>query len=291
MLQQHFEKLEDLLAFAETEDLEVEHGQAEAILEAALQRSVAASCEGLMVKHLDSIYEPSTKRSDCWLKLKKDYLDSMGDSLDLVPIGGWRGSGRKSRWISPWLMATYDPADGTLGSVCRVMSGFSDKFYKENTIRYLGHEMDGAAKAGETETKEDADAEDGEGEEEASEEQEVVEDDEVLPAAKTSGLQLKRPASGVETGEEPRFWFQPMEVWEIRGADITISPKHMAARGLVDSKKGLSLRFPRFMRKREDKRICDATTPEQLAELFRKQGQHRVTAQKVPAEDLIPAPH
>ena len=34
---------------------------------------------------------------------------------------------------------------------------------QENTIRYLGHEMDGAAKAGETETKEDADAEDGEG--------------------------------------------------------------------------------------------------------------------------------
>ena len=31
----------------------------------------------------------------------------------------------------------------------------------------------------------------------------------------------------------------------------------------------------------QDKRICDATTPEQLAELFRKQGQHRVTAQKV----------
>lgn len=24
----------------------------------------------------------------------------------------------------------YDPTDGTLGSVCRVMSGFSDKFYK-----------------------------------------------------------------------------------------------------------------------------------------------------------------
>lgn len=35
--------------------------------------------------------------------------------------------------------------------------------WQENTIRYLGHEMDGAAKAGETETKEDADAEDGEG--------------------------------------------------------------------------------------------------------------------------------
>ena len=43
-------------------------------------------------------------------KSSEDYLDSMGDSLDLVPIGGWRGSGRKSRWISPWPMATC--ADG-----------------------------------------------------------------------------------------------------------------------------------------------------------------------------------
>lgn len=272
-LQQHFEKLEDLLAFAETEDLKIAEGKAEAVLEAALHRSVAASCEGLMVKHLDSIYEPSTKRSDCWLKLKKDYLDSMGDSLDLVPIGGWRGSGRKSRWISPWLMATYDPTDGTLGSVCRVMSGFSDKFYKENTIRYVGYELDGTSR-----DKEEA-QEEGEGEE-ASEEQEV-DDEEAIPVAKSSasggssGLQLKRPAEGVETDEAPAFWFQPCEVWEIRGADITISPKHMAARGLVDPKKGLSLRFPRFMRKREDKRLVDATRPEQLAELFRKQGQHR----------------
>jgi len=49
----------------------------------------------------------------------------MGDSFDLIPIGGWRGSGRKKRWISPWLVATYDKDTGALGSVCRVMSGFS----------------------------------------------------------------------------------------------------------------------------------------------------------------------
>ena len=62
---------QDLLDFAEAETLEAEQDQA-AALEAALHRSVAASCEGLMVKHLDSFYEPSTKRSDCWLKLKKE---------------------------------------------------------------------------------------------------------------------------------------------------------------------------------------------------------------------------
>ena len=49
-----------------------------------------------MVKRLDWPYEcSSSNRSDGWLKLKKDYVEGLGDSLDLVQIGGWRGSGRK----------------------------------------------------------------------------------------------------------------------------------------------------------------------------------------------------
>ncbi|CAJ1362598.1 unnamed protein product [Effrenium voratum] len=268
-LRENFQALEDVVAFAEVEDLEADC-QPE-VLEATLRRSVAACCEGLMVKRLDSGYEPSTKRSDCWLKLKKDYLESLGDSLDLIPIGGWRGSGRKSRWISPWLVATYDPDEGTLGSVCRVMSGFSDKFYKENTIKYLGREIRKGPEAEKVEEKE----EDVEGDKSASEEPVEEDLEEEVLEPESSGLLLKRPAPGVDTAEQPPFWFQPTEVWEIRGADITISPKHMAAKGLVDPKKGLSLRFPRFMRKREDKGLHQATTPTQLAELFRKQGQHR----------------
>ena len=117
---------------------------AEVQMEGALRAAVAAGCEGLMVKLLDgpaSAYDPSTRRSGAWLKLKKDYVDGMGDSLDLIPIGGWRGQGRKQRWISPWLMATYDPIEGTLGSVCRVMSGFTDAVYRENTIKYMGREF------------------------------------------------------------------------------------------------------------------------------------------------------
>ena len=55
-----------------------------------LNEAVAAGTEGLIVKSLDSTYEPS-KRSLNWLKLKKDYLAGMGDSFDLVPIGAWHG--------------------------------------------------------------------------------------------------------------------------------------------------------------------------------------------------------
>lgn len=55
-----------------------------------LNDSVAGGTEGLIIKSLDSTYEPS-RRSSHWLKLKKDYMDSVGDTFDVVPIGAWHG--------------------------------------------------------------------------------------------------------------------------------------------------------------------------------------------------------
>lgn len=45
------------------------------------------------------------------------------------------------------------------------------------------------------------------------------------------------------TDESPDVWFEPTEVWEIRGADLTISPVHKAAVGHVHPDRGISLRL------------------------------------------------
>ena len=61
----------------------------------------------------------------------RDYCEGLRDSLDLVPIGAWYGNGRKVGWLSPFLLAAWDPATETFQSVCRCMSGFTDAFYQE----------------------------------------------------------------------------------------------------------------------------------------------------------------
>ncbi|KAI4212827.1 MAG: hypothetical protein LQ351_004530 [Letrouitia transgressa] len=81
---------------------------------------------------------------------------------------------------------------------------------------------------------------------------------------------ITRPSYVVYPGH-PDIWFEPQEVWEMAFADITMSPTYLAAMGLVSEDRGLSMRFPRFLKVREDKSIEEASTSTFLAELWRKQ--------------------
>lgn len=71
---------------------------------------------------LPATYEPD-KRTSAWLKFKKDYVEGLGDSLDLVPIGAWYGNGRKAGWWSPILLGLWDSNTGKVVAMCKCMSG------------------------------------------------------------------------------------------------------------------------------------------------------------------------
>jgi DNA ligase-1 len=68
---------------------------------------------------------------------------------------------------------------------------------------------------------------------------------------------------------EPTVWVTPKLVCMIRADEITYSPAHKAADRLLD--RGLALRFPRFMGLRPDKAATDATTTQELVDLFKLQ--------------------
>ena len=65
---------------------------------------------------------------------------------------------------------------------------------------------------------------------------------------------------------------------EVLAAELTLSPHHTAAWGRLKEDAGLALRFPRFSgRWRDDKSPADATTVEEVLDMYR-------SARRAPAD-------
>ncbi|KAI0844165.1 ATP-dependent DNA ligase [Daldinia vernicosa] len=238
LLHDAFQPVEGEFAFATHMD-----GRELDEIQTFLEESVKSSCEGLMVKMLDgseSGYEPS-KRSRNWLKIKKDYLTGLGDSLDLVVLGAYYGKGKRTSVYGAFLLGCYNAATETYETICNIGTGFSEQVL-EDVHKQLS---------------------------------EIVIDRPKPFYSHSSGGQ-----------HQPDVWFEPRYVWEVRTADLTLSPRYKA--GLKENvdplgEKGISLRFPRFIKLRDDKKPDEATSSRQVAELYRKQ--ESVTKSKGPSVD------
>jgi DNA ligase-4 len=190
----------------------------------ALDAAILNRSEGVMLKGLDTPYVPGDRKGK-WIKIKPEYLDDVGDSLDLVLIGGYFGKGRRGNNVSHFLVGVQSPGgeitpDGhkIYLSVARVGSGYSDlelgKLQNElrEHWRYFGRDPPN----------------------------------------------WLRTAEGAK--DIPDVWIDPKfsRVLQIKAAQIIPSDRHSA---------GVSLRFPRVERIREDKTAEEATSLKEILQL------------------------
>ena len=94
-------------------------------IEDFLESSINAGCEGLMLKTLSASYRAGTRGGN-WLKLKREYRNELGDSLDLIVIGAYFGRGRRTGLYGTLLLGTYNPENNNFPSICKVGTGFTD---------------------------------------------------------------------------------------------------------------------------------------------------------------------
>ncbi|KAG9508969.1 DNA ligase 1, partial [Fragariocoptes setiger] len=185
-----------------------------------LDESLVGQCEGLMVKSLDSTYELA-KRSQHWLKLKKDYVKGMSDSLDVVVMGAYWGQGKRTGNYGGFLVGCYDDENEQFQALCKTGTGFTDADLAMLTQLMKEHQID-------------------------------------------------KPKPYYEYGNKdlPDVWLDAAKVIEIKCADFTLSPVYRVAYDVLDKDKGISLRFPRFLRVRDDKKPEDATSSSQVVHMY-----------------------
>ncbi len=87
-----------------------------------------------------------------------------------------------------------------------------------------------------------------------------------------AGYTVKEKPANVASGLIPDVWILPNFVMEIVGSEITLSPIHYTAYGIIKEKTGLAIRFPRFTGKwRNDKKAEDATTVSEIINMYKNQ--------------------
>ena len=91
-----------------------------------LENSINAGCEGLMLKTPNAPYRAGA-RGSYWLKLKREYRNELGDSLDLIVIGAYFGRGRRTGLYGTLLLGTFNPETNNFPSICKVGTGFTDE--------------------------------------------------------------------------------------------------------------------------------------------------------------------
>jgi len=172
--------------------------------EAFYKKSLAAGNEGAMVKNLQGIYKPGS-RVGYGVKLKP-----VMETLDVAIVGAEWGEGKRSAWLSSFIIAVRNPETGELVEIGRVGTGIKEKDEEGVSFNQL--------------------------------------------------TEMLKPFIIKEEGKEIRV--KPTVIIEVNYEEIQASQTYGS---------GFALRFPRFVRLREDRSPDEISTTEEVKVLYEKQ--------------------
>ena len=189
-------------------------------LEEYFNKSVEKGLEGIIAKDLNAKYIAGARKFS-WIKLKRSYKGELGDTIDTVIIGFYKGKGKRTQFgLGGLLTAVYDKKSDSFKSIAKIGTGMSEEML-ENLCKML------------------------------------------------SKIKKEKKPARVDSELKPDIWVEPKYVIEINADEITKSPVHTA--GKEKDREGLALRFPRMIKLRQDKEPEQATTVEEIEQMFKKQ--------------------
>lgn len=188
------------------------------ILQEKIEYAKANKLEGIVVKNIKGIYEPNARH---WIKVKPENV-GMADSVDLLVLGAYFGTGSKSGKLSVFLMGVYDEQDKLYKTCCKCGNGFTEQEIES---------LQGPYRQMMTQIHQD-------------------------PYKVPTWLVVENPLVPDFVIKDPK----KTDVFEITGSEFTKSTHHTA--------NGISVRFPRVTRRRQDKSPNEATKMGELQDLF-----------------------
>ena len=191
-------------------------------IEPELRKVVATASEGLVLKNPRSAYKLN-ERNDDWIKVKPEYMNEYGENLDCVVVGGYYGGGHRGGMLASFLCGLrVDENEVSRGA--NPMKCYS--FFK------VGGGFNAADYAAVRQRTE----------------------------GKWKPWNRQRPpsefvelAGGQLQYEQPDVWIRPDE-------SVVLEVKASSVHATDQFRVGLTLRFPRFTRLRDDKDWKSALT-------------------------------
>jgi len=210
-------------------------------LQIMLDDAITRGLEGVVVKKLSSKYEAGGRNFN-WVKLKRHSDGELKDTIDCVILGYIFGKGKRTAFgAGALLVGVYDKKRDMFVTVSKIGTGLSDEEW-------------------------------------------------ISIKQRTKGMERKTKPARVYSLITPSVWVEPKLVIEVLADEITRSPIHTAGKEILNDKGlkmndkkeieeidgenlGYALRFPRLVNFRDkDKAAEDATTVEELIELYKLQG-------------------